>query len=185
MVSRTIAVTLNSPTLAFARGWNAPIRPSSIARWRHQSPSQAISPTSSAVLAHHREHVKSTGRFVTKIRFTILKQLKIQRNRRQLAYSTVGTPDYIAPEVFSANNQGGYAASCDWWSLGVIMYECLIGFPPFCADRPIDTYRKVGSSFSCRQLKNDLFVGDELAQQSRIPRRDSGHGRYKMIDIRA
>ena len=23
------------------------------------------------------------------------------------------------------------------------MYECLIGFPPFCADRPIDTYRKV------------------------------------------
>jgi len=66
-----------------------------------------------------------------------------QRNRRQLAYSTVGTPDYIAPEVFSANNQGGYAASCDWWSLGVIMYECLIGFPPFCADRPIDTYRKV------------------------------------------
>ena len=54
----------------------------------------------------------------------------------------MGTPDYIAPEVFSANNQGGYAASCDWWSLGVIMYECLIGFPPFCADRPIDTYRK-------------------------------------------
>ena len=70
-------------------------------------------------------------------------KLDFQRNRRQLAYSTVGTPDYIAPEVFSANNQGGYAASCDWWSLGVIMYECLIGFPPFCADRPIDTYRKV------------------------------------------
>ena len=59
-----------------------------------------------------------------------------------MAYSTVGTPDYIAPEVFSATSQG-YAASCDWWSLGVIMYECLIGFPPFCADRPVDTYRKV------------------------------------------
>ena len=25
----------------------------------------------------------------------------------------------------------------------MIMYECLIGFPPFCADRPVDTYRKV------------------------------------------
>jgi len=45
-------------------------------------------------------------------------------------------------KFFSATSQG-YAASCDWWSLGVIMYECLIGFPPFCADRPVDTYRKV------------------------------------------
>ncbi|TSM20249.1 Serine/threonine-protein kinase 38-like [Bagarius yarrelli] len=43
-----------------------------------------------------------------------------KKNRRQLAYSTVGTPDYIAPEVFM---QTGYNKLCDWWSLGVIMYE--------------------------------------------------------------
>ncbi|XP_016391627.1 serine/threonine-protein kinase 38-like [Sinocyclocheilus rhinocerous] len=47
-----------------------------------------------------------------------------KRNRRQLAFSTVGTPDYIAPEVFM---QTGYNKLCDWWSLGVIMFEMLIG----------------------------------------------------------
>ncbi|XP_059161991.1 serine/threonine-protein kinase tricornered-like isoform X4 [Physella acuta] len=63
-----------------------------------------------------------------------------KRNRRALAYSTVGTPDYIAPEVFMQN---GYSSSCDWWSLGVIMYEMLIGYPPFCSENPQETYRKV------------------------------------------
>ena len=63
-----------------------------------------------------------------------------KRNRRQLAYSTVGTPDYIAPEVFQHN---GYSSSCDWWSLGVIMYEMLIGYPPFCSETALETYKKV------------------------------------------
>jgi len=59
---------------------------------------------------------------------------------RKLMFSTVGTPDYIAPEVFS---QKGYGAEVDWWSLGVIMYECLVGYPPFYADQPLQTCRKI------------------------------------------
>ena len=39
---------------------------------------------------------------------------KTHRSRAKL-YSTVGTPDYIAPEVLS---QRGYGKECDWWSLG-------------------------------------------------------------------
>ncbi|KAF7253766.1 Serine/threonine-protein kinase 38 [Varanus komodoensis] len=68
------------------------------------------------------------------------KQATIGRNRYSQAFSTVGTPDYIAPEVFM---QTGYNKLCDWWSLGVIMYEMLIGYPPFCSETPQETYKKV------------------------------------------
>ncbi|KAF3620594.1 hypothetical protein FXO37_33192 [Capsicum annuum] len=56
------------------------------------------------------------------------------------AYSTVGTPDYIASELLLKK---GYGCECDWWSLGVIMYEMLVGYPPFYSDEPMSTYRKV------------------------------------------
>ncbi|KAF9899188.1 Serine/threonine-protein kinase, partial [Lobosporangium transversale] len=63
-----------------------------------------------------------------------------KKNRRKLAYSTVGTPDYIAPEIFL---QQGYGHECDWWSLGAIMFECLVGYPPFCSENAHETYRKI------------------------------------------
>ncbi|BGP33596.1 Serine/threonine-protein kinase [Rhodotorula toruloides] len=74
-------------------------------------------------------------------------------NRRKLAYSTVGTPDYIAPEIFL---QQGYGQECDWWSLGAIMFECLVGYPPFCSENAHDTYRKI------IDWKNQLFFADDV-----------------------
>lgn len=63
-----------------------------------------------------------------------------KQNRRTLAYSTVGTPDYIAPEVLMKK---GYGLECDWWSLGAIMFEMLVGYPPFCSDDQMTTCRKI------------------------------------------
>lgn len=62
------------------------------------------------------------------------------RRSRKLAFSTVGTPDYIAPEVFG---QTGYDETVDWWSVGVILFEMLVGYPPFFADEPSITCQKI------------------------------------------
>lgn len=74
---------------------------------------------------------------------------------RKKAYSTVGTPDYIAPEVFS---QRGYGQECDWWSLGVIMYECLCGYPPFYSDEPMSTCRKIVNWRKTLEFPKDMRI---------------------------
>jgi serine/threonine protein kinase len=77
------------------------------------------------------------------------------KTRREMAYSTVGTPDYIAPEVLAAQNgASGYSYTCavDWWSLGVIMFECLVGYTPFYADDPVTTCRKILRWRQCLEM---------------------------------
>ncbi|QRW24311.1 LATS, large tumor suppressor [Rhizoctonia solani] len=63
-----------------------------------------------------------------------------EKNRKKLAYSVCGTNSYMSPEVIRGQ---GYSFSCDWWSLGVIMFECLYGYPPFVSNSRHVTRQKI------------------------------------------
>ncbi|KAJ7970256.1 putative Kinase [Quillaja saponaria] len=55
-----------------------------------------------------------------------------QQERRKKR-SAVGTPDYLAPEILLGT---GHGATADWWSVGVILFEMIVGIPPFNAEHP-------------------------------------------------
>ncbi|KAK2890078.1 rho-associated protein kinase 2-like isoform X2 [Channa argus] len=71
--------------------------------------------------------------------------------------TAVGTPDYISPEVLqSQGGEGYYGRECDWWSVGVFIYELLVGETPFYAESLVGTYGKIMNH------KNSLIFPDDV-----------------------
>jgi protein-serine/threonine kinase len=117
----------------------------------YQSLLEGDNATSGAAAAPNRNSVA-----ISSINLTVSSKDQIatwKANRRKLAFSTVGTPDYIAPEIFL---QQGYNKECDWWSLGAIMFECLVGYPPFCSPSAHETYRKI------IDWRHELYFPDDV-----------------------
>lgn len=60
-----------------------------------------------------------------------------QETKQFMDQQVFGTPDYLAPEVILRQ---GYGKPVDWWSVGIILYEFLIGVPPFYGDTPEELF---------------------------------------------
>jgi cell cycle protein kinase DBF2 len=67
-----------------------------------------------------------------------VKQKKEAKDRRR--FSMVGSPNYMAPEVIAGD---GYDHAVDYWSLGVILYEILVGVGPFEGDTPEEIFGNI------------------------------------------
>ncbi|XP_035908126.1 rho-associated protein kinase 1 isoform X2 [Anopheles stephensi] len=87
--------------------------------------------------------------------------MRMDSNGLVRSSSAVGTPDYISPEVLQFQGEkDGYGRECDWWSLGIFLYEILIGDTPFFSDSLVGTYSKIMDHKNCLQFPDNAPMSE-------------------------
>lgn len=73
--------------------------------------------------------------YVKLVDFGLAKQLLSGKT-----WTLCGTPDYLAPEIILNE---GHDLAVDYWALGVLIFEMVVGAPPFYAEDPMEVYEKI------------------------------------------
>ena len=114
------------------------------------------------ILIDKNGHLKLTDFGLAKIADNIFKEDIINHkgnyNIHEKNYSFVGTCLYIAPEILK---KIGYYKDIDWWSLGVIFYEMLVGYSPFKGKNKIEVYKKVLDYNKFISFPDNLNISNE------------------------
>uniref|UniRef100_A0AAY5EAR6 non-specific serine/threonine protein kinase n=1 Tax=Electrophorus electricus TaxID=8005 RepID=A0AAY5EAR6_ELEEL len=88
--------------------------------------------------------------------------MKMDKSGMVRCETAVGTPDYISPEVLmSQGGTGYYGRECDWWSVGVFIYELLVGDTPFYTESLVGTYGKIMDHKNSLTFPNDMEMSKE------------------------
>jgi microtubule-associated serine/threonine kinase len=99
-----------------------------------------MTPAPSAMIFVHRYVHKNTHLFLSPVT-TNLYEDALDKDSKQFRDKQVfGTPEYIAPEVIL---RAGYGKPVDWWSMGIILYEFLVGCVPFFGNTPEELFSQV------------------------------------------
>ncbi|XP_049643710.1 microtubule-associated serine/threonine-protein kinase 3 [Suncus etruscus] len=119
-------------------------------------------------------HIKLTDFGLSKIGLmsmaTNLYEDHIEKDTREFVDKQVcGTPEYIAPEVIFRQ---GYGKPVDWWAMGVILYEFLVGCVPFFGDTPEELFGQVVSDEIMWPEGDEALPGDAQDLITRLLRQN-------------
>ena len=114
------------------------------------------------ILIDKTGHIKLTDFGLAKISDKIFKKEEeiedFEPNSHQKNYSCVGTAYYVAPEVLKKQ---GYGPEIDWWSVGVIFFEMLVGYAPFCSKETQEVCYKVLNWKKFLKIPSKIKISDE------------------------
>jgi len=86
------------------------------------------------------------------------KELDEEKKTHNKNFSCVGTAYYVAPEVLKKK---GYDKEIDWWSVGIIFYEMLVGYAPFCSKETSEVCFKVLNWKKYLKIPSKIKISEE------------------------
>ncbi|GBG31943.1 Protein kinase DC2 [Hondaea fermentalgiana] len=84
--------------------------------------------------------LKPENLLITRTGYLKIADFGFAKKIKDRTFTLCGTPEYLAPEIIQSK---GHGCPVDWWALGVLIYEMLVGCPPFYAESSIGIYQRI------------------------------------------